>query len=110
MVVHAGMPREVRASNSRQNPTRIPYSCHAQFGTSGSTVAAWGGGGPGGGIGFSGSPSPTFTIVQTAIRAPFGSFQGVRCEIAEYGKRSRGNAILHSPRLTLGDHGHSSAL
>src|SRR5205809_3765957 len=44
------------------------------------------------------SHSSTFTMVQTAIRAPFGSFHGVRREMGEYGKRSRGRRMLTSWR------------
>src|ERR671936_116579 len=75
--------RLASASNKRQKPTRMPYSCQAQFGTSG-TVAT-----PCGAVryclatGFSISHSSMFTMVHTASRAPSGSFQGCRRLIGE---------------------------
>jgi hypothetical protein len=83
MAVVAGIRRFWRASSRRQNPTRIPYSCQAQLGTSGMTLTPWGVGRYWRGIGFSMLHSSTFTMVHTATRAPLGSFQGRRWAMPE---------------------------
>src|SRR5678816_4869909 len=79
-----------RASRKRQKPTRIPYSCQAQLGRSGRSGCPYGGGRTVRGMLRSIDHSSTFTIVQTATRAPPGSFSGGRSTIAEYGTRSFG--------------------
>ena len=78
-----GMPRETSASWKRQNPTRIPYSCHDQFGMSGMWTWCPGGGSTVRGIGRSMSQFSMFTITQTATRLPPGSASGGRSAIAE---------------------------
>ena len=49
-------PRLCSASRKRQKPTRMPYSCQAQFGTSGSSGWPIGGGSTARGIGPLGLP------------------------------------------------------
>src|SRR5208282_1900034 len=56
--------------HARQNPTRLPYSCQAQFGMSGIGAPPAGGVSTVRGIGWVGSHSSTLTINQTANRAP----------------------------------------
>ena len=70
--------RFTSASSIRQKPTRIPYSCQAQFGTSGTVATPWGAVRYWRAIGFSMSHSSTFTMVHTAIRAPLGRRQRPR--------------------------------
>jgi hypothetical protein len=70
-------------SKRRQNPTRMPYSCHAQLGRSGSSGWPMGGGSTVRGIGRSIAQSSTFTMVHTTIRAPSGSKSRGRSAIAE---------------------------
>src|SRR3954469_2090513 len=77
-------------SRKRQKPTRMPYSCQAQFGRSGWSGCPKGGGSTVRGIGRAMDHSSTFTMVQTATRAPPGSLSGGRSTIAEYGTRSAG--------------------
>ncbi len=67
------IPRRVNASRKRQKPTRIPYSCHAQLGMSGSRLAAVGGTRICRGIGWSISQCSTLTTGQTATDLPPGS-------------------------------------
>ena len=69
-----------RASKKRQKPTRIPYSCQAQLGTSGTVATPWGAVRYWRAIAFSMSHSSTLTMVQTAMRAPFGSVQRGRSD------------------------------
>jgi hypothetical protein len=57
-----------RHSSRRQKPTRMPYSCHAQLGRSGSSGWPIGGGRTVRGIGPSMPQSSTFTMVQTTMR------------------------------------------
>ena len=78
-----GISRETKASWKRQNPTRIPYSCHDQFGTSGTWTRFPGGGSTVRGMGLSTSQFSTFTMTQTATRLPPGSASGARSAIAE---------------------------
>src|SRR5262249_54368311 len=93
------------AALSLQNPTRIPYSCQDQLGTSGITLAPDGAGSTVRGIGASMFHSSTLTIVHTAIRAPPGSLAGARSTMAEYWNRSRGNLILISHWTADGNYG-----
>ncbi len=65
----------------RQKPTRMPYSCHAQLGRSGSRGWPIGGGSAMRGMAWSGSQFSTFTIVHTATRAPPGRRTGGRAWI-----------------------------
>src|SRR3954466_4666196 len=81
--------RLLNTSRNRQKPTRIPYSCQAQFGRSGSSGWPYGGGSTVRGRGRSSDHSSTLTIVQTATRAPCGSLNCGRSTISEYGTRSR---------------------
>ena len=72
-----------RASFSRQKPTRLPYSCQAQCGTSGRRVMPVGGGSAWRGIGRAMSHTSTLTMGHTTIRTPRGSLSGLRSTIAE---------------------------
>ncbi len=56
----------------RQKPTRLPYSCQAQLGTSGLGEPPAGGGSTVRGIGCVASHSSTLTITHTTTRAPSG--------------------------------------
>src|ERR1700693_5690314 len=86
-----GILNSSKTSMIRQKPTRLPYSCQAQFGTS--VIGAP----PAEGVrtvrvmACVGSHSSTATITQTAIRAPSGSLSGERSVIGEYAKRSVGS-------------------
>jgi hypothetical protein len=66
------MPRLAKASRKRQKPTRMPYSCHAQFGMSGSRLAAVGGTRIWRGMGWSISQCSTLTTGQIATCLPPG--------------------------------------
>ena len=70
--------RAPSTSTKRQKPTRMPYSCHAQLGTSGNSGWPIGGGSTVRGMAPSGLQFSTLTIVQTATRAPPGSLSGGR--------------------------------
>ena len=84
MIARVGVMRSFcKHSWSRQKPTRMPYSCHAQFGTSGSSGCPIGGGSTVRGIGRSMPQSSTFTMVHTTMRASPGSLSGGRSTIAE---------------------------
>ena len=67
----------------RQYPTRLPYSCQAQFGMSGIGVPPAGGVSTVRGIGWVGSHSSTLTTTHTAMRAPFGNLSGGRAVMGE---------------------------
>ncbi len=67
----------------RQKPTRLPYSCQAQFGMSGMGDPPAGGVSTVRGMVWSMSHSSTLTITQTAMRAPPGSLSGGRSLIGE---------------------------
>ena len=67
----------------RQKPTRLPYSCQAQLGTSGLGEPPAGGGSTVRGIGCVGSHSSTLTITHTTMRAPSGRLSGARSVIGE---------------------------
>src|SRR3954470_19078047 len=83
-------PNFSKAAKNRHTPTRIPYSCQAQLGRSGSSGCPKGGGSTVRGMARSIDHSSTFTIVHTATRAPPGSLSGGRSTMAEYGTRSLG--------------------
>src|SRR6266850_5828708 len=83
-------------SSIRQKPTRFPYSCHAQFGTSGIGAPPAGGVRTVRGMVSRGFHSSTFTITHTTRRAPLGSTSRGRSFIAEYEMRSVGS-IVTSP-------------
>src|SRR5690348_12505979 len=91
-------------SSMRQKPTRLPYSCHAQFGMSGIGEPPAGGVSTVRGIGWWMSHSSTLTIVQTARRAPPGSLSGGRSEIGEYWIRSVGSMEISPARIGNGGH------
>src|SRR5579875_176888 len=84
------IPSRPNNSKKRHTPTRMPYSCQAQFGTSGSKTCPVGAGRTCRAIGREISQNSRLTIVHTATRAPPGSLSGGRSTIAEYGARSRG--------------------
>ena len=75
--------RESRISIKRQKPTRLPYSCQAQFGMSGIGAPPAGGVSTVRGIGWSMSHSSTLTMVQTIMRAPPGSLSAARWVMGE---------------------------
>src|ERR1041384_5100893 len=75
----------------RQKPTRLPYSCQAQFGMSGIGEPPAGGVSTVRGMVWVGSQSSTLVMTHTAMRAFFGSTSGLRLTIAEYTMRSPGN-------------------
>ena len=77
------MPSRPNSSKKRQNPTRMPYSCQAQFGTSGSSGSPVGAGRTWRAIGRAIDQNSRLTTVQTTIRAPFGRASGGRSTIAE---------------------------
>src|SRR5882757_9871737 len=96
----ASTPGILNSSNTlrmRQKPTRLPYSCQAQFGMSGVGEPPAGGVNTVRGIVCLASHSSTLTITQTAMRAPFGNFRGGRVAIGEYEMRSVGSMVM--PRL-----------
>ena len=82
IVIDGEMPCASKAAFSRQNPTRIPYSCHAQFGRSGSTEAPCGGVNTCRGIGRALSQVSTFTTMKTATRLPSGNARRGRSMLA----------------------------
>ena len=73
--------RSLSASRMRQKPTRIPYSCQDQFGTSGCSGLPIGGDSTARGMALVGSQTSTLTIFQTTTRAPPGSASGGRLTI-----------------------------
>jgi hypothetical protein len=77
------MSSRLNRSKKRHTPTRIPYSCHDQLGTSGSSTCPVGAGSTWRAIGRAMSQTSRLTIGQTTIRAPPGSFNGGRSTIAE---------------------------
>src|SRR5467141_2868798 len=90
------IPSRSKSAWKRQKPTRIPYSCQLQLGTSGSWVTPVGGASTCRGMAREMSQTSTFTIVQTMMRSPFGKRSFGRSTIAEYFARSLGNAIAHT--------------
>ena len=83
MAITPGMANSSNTLTNRQKPTRLPYSCHAQFGTSGIGEPPAGGVSTVRGIGCVGSHSSTLTTTHTAMRAPFGNSSGGRSVMAE---------------------------
>jgi hypothetical protein len=77
----AGILNSSKIFTKRQKPTRLPYSCQAQFGMSGEGAPPAGGVSTVRGIGERMSHSSTFTITHTAMRAPPGSISFLRSEI-----------------------------
>jgi len=77
------MRKSSNISTIRQNPTRLPYSCHAQFGMSGIGAPPAGGVRTVRGIVSLGSHSSTLTMTHTTSRAPLGKTSGRRSGIAE---------------------------
>src|SRR5262245_66293363 len=75
----------------RQKPTRLPYSCQAQFGISGDGAPPAGGVNTVRGIGWRMSHSSTLTMHHTTMRAPPGNFGTARPAIGEYAMRSVGS-------------------
>ncbi len=63
IVIDGAMPCASSAAFNRQNPTRMPYSCHAQLGRSGSTEAPCGAVSTCRGMGRSISQFSTFTTI-----------------------------------------------
>src|ERR1700686_3013351 len=94
MAITPGILNSSNTLTKRQKPTRLPYSCQAQFGTSGIGEPPAGGVRTVRGIACVGSHSSTATITQTALRAPSGSLSGERSVIGEYAKRSVGSVSL----------------
>jgi hypothetical protein len=78
----------------RQYPTRLPYSCQAQFGMSGIGAPPAGGVSTVRGIGWVGSHSSTLTMTQTANLAPSGNSSFDRWPIGEKSSRSDGSMTL----------------
>ena len=85
------MRRDFNASNKRQKPTRMPYSCQAQLGKSGCIACPIGGDNTMRGIGRSWPQCSTFTITHTNMRPPSGTVSLGRSTIAEYGTRWLGS-------------------
>ena len=71
------------AALRRQKPTRMPYSCQAQLGTSGSPLAPAGVVMTWRGMRALKSQFSTLTTVETTTRASPGSLSGLRSTIAE---------------------------
>src|SRR5579863_9107729 len=91
MAITPGMANSSNNLTNRQNPTRLPYSCQAQFGTSGIGEPPAGGVSTVRGIGCVASHSSILTTTHTTMRAPFGNFNGGRSVIGEYTMRSVGS-------------------
>lgn len=77
------MPSASIASSMRQKPTRLPYSCQAQFGMSGMGEPPAGSVSTVRGIVSSMFHSSTLTMTQTASRLPPGSRRAGRSAMAE---------------------------
>src|SRR6056300_1944315 len=82
------------ASKIRQNPTRIPYSCQAQFARSGIRGWPMGGGSTVRGMALAMVQCSTFTMTQTASFLPLGSLSEGLPAIGLYGARSLKRAGL----------------
>src|SRR5262249_32036650 len=80
-------------STVSQKPTRFPYSCHAQFGMSGSGEPPAGGVKTVRGMGSRGFHSSTLTMTHTIRRPPPGRDRQGRSLIAEYAVRSLGSIV-----------------
>ena len=83
MSITPGILNSSKTCNSRQKPTRLPYSCQHQFGMSGIGEPPAGGVSTVRGMVCVGSHSSTLTITHTTMRAPFGSLSGLRSVIGE---------------------------
>ena len=83
MASAAGMRNSSNTSSMRQKPTRLPYSCQAQFGMSGIGEPPAGGVSTVRGIGWRMSHSSTLTMTHTARRAPLGKTSRGRSVMAE---------------------------
>jgi len=83
MASTAGMTNSSNTSTKRQKPTRLPYSCQAQLGTSGIGEPPAGGVSTVRGIGCVMSHSSTLTMTHTTMRAPSGRVSGGRAAMAE---------------------------
>src|ERR1700729_231703 len=91
MAMTPGILNSSNTLTKRQKPTRLPYSCQAQFGTSGIGEPPAGGVNTVRGIGCVASHSSTLTMTHTAMRAPFGNLSGARAVIGEWASRSVGS-------------------
>src|SRR5579871_2094823 len=89
-------PRRSRASFILQNPMRIPYSAHAQLGTSGTNETPCGGVSIVRGKGASGSQTSTVTSGHTATVFSFGRRNGMRSTMALYSTLSQSFISLSS--------------
>ena len=69
------MPRFFSASNKRQKPARMPYSCQDQLGRSGNRGTPIGGGSTVRGWARSIDQCSTLTMTQTSMRLPAGAFK-----------------------------------
>src|SRR5580698_479327 len=78
-------------SKNRHTPTRMPYSCQLQFGTSGNKVCPVGGAKTCRAIGLPMSQTSRLTMLQKMRRLLFGSLSGGRSTIAEKAVRSPGS-------------------
>src|SRR6058998_636664 len=87
----ARMRNRSRTSNILQKPTRLPYSCHAQLGISGSGDPPAGGGRTVRGMVSRGFHSSTLIMTQTTSRPLAGNARRGRSLMAEYSRRSIGN-------------------
>src|SRR5215813_3606839 len=81
------MPRRLNSSKNRQTPTRMPYSCQLQLGTSGSSEMPVGGGITCRAMGREMSHTSKLTMLQMITRPLLGSLSGGRSTMAEYGAR-----------------------
>src|ERR1044072_4583242 len=79
----AGTLNSSNTFSMRQKPTRLPYSCQAQFGMSGDGAPPAGGVSTVRGIGERMSHSSTLTMHHTTMRAPPGSVRFLRPAIGE---------------------------
>src|SRR3954471_8000706 len=107
------MPSESYSFLKRQKPTRMPYSCHAQLGTSGSKGTPVGAGSTWRAIGRAMSQTSRFTMVQTITLAPPGNFRGGRSTMAENSARSRGIMVMATPSVCVagrGGHGRAARI
>src|SRR5581483_5257609 len=77
----------------------MPYSCHAQFGTSGSRGCPIGGGSTARGIAAVGLQFSTLTMVHTATRASLGSLSAGLRWIGVWGNRPRTLLPINSVML-----------
>ena len=76
------MPSRSKAALTRQNPTRMPYSCQLQLGMSGTNRVSPGGVSTARGIGLAVSQFSMLNTGQTTIRTPSGSVSGSRSTMA----------------------------